>query len=1126
MFGATPWPPAPAPAPSPPPAAKAKAKAKAKVKAKAKANPAISAELLRARVDTCQWCGQKRHGWCDNSLLFYCETCWGSYDALEVDGEEYAGKEWHDAILEADNIAAGNDDVDSGEMMEAMKHCLKEIDATRYNPEEDAADESDEDEDDKVADLGQAFRKEAKVEPPELQQAHVIVIVDTSGSMRTVDVKPDRGSEWVSRMTAVRVTLAAFFEKQVQAASPHRFSLISFSETSHMHFCGKTADRAMMNVNSALSFAASHGTHFVVALESARTALSKATGTPHLLLFSDGRPADGAKTLALVQDLLKEHTSLRIHAIGFGDGLEFEMLQQLTSIGRGTFAPSGRSIAALHGAFASVTSTITLQQTVTSRTSKSSTFSFQGGHAQGQASRDDAQHKTKEKSLNQRQVTFEYSHQFVWDDRSINFPSSRRGLNFNGKGFHEYLHRPASLFAPVYIRLQPFTEGGMRHVYCFSDSSVKLWAEQGGNERAMRAAGTDARMVAKLSRYADEWHNSFDVVSAYAKSSAIAKWYSRIFTLAAADRLGLKGRSMARIIFVECYIYEARDGYDAPTKFFVGERYLPGSFLKYNSNHGYVNPEAPDTEIAQAFSHFTFEASGGNHMVLDLQGVYVDKEHRRRPHIIMTDPQVVSLEKSFGPGDLGVEGMRAFFNSHKCGATCRQMRLDPYTLKRLRRIIRRRKVGCTGPEHDSDVSSAPAPVGEVAPPALMPPTPGESGSIMSLRAPQAVAPLPSEATPGIEALPSSALTASVPSEPKADIASEGQLISLLRQCGRSKVPSQPKAEMASEEPLLSRDSAGSKVPSQPKADMASEGQVLSRHSAAVGSKAAGPLSAVMARSPAVTERPSFESWLQSQGTQQDSLRASAPPFRPASAPEPLASQSMATPPATTIVAAQPSTPPGEVGPSLADSGASRASTSSLRSEEGGSSDSTADRPPSPQQEARKTVIYGPGGQKLSAACASRKDVVKAIVAQWSIPEEEQLLFQESSSQTGTDFFRVERKMDPRKLRFTQASISPTFRDGRQIFQLMNDLNSQEVDPLRELEPLDVVWHNGYWRSLSNRRLWTLKHCTAAMTDQALFVRVRVRAPDAEFRTKLTSTNDGVSVLIMNRARSPSPTAAR
>ena len=84
----------------------------------------------------------------------------------------------------------------------------------------------------------------------------------------------------------------------------------------------------------------------------------------------------------------------------------------------------------------------------------------------------------------------------------------------------------------------------------------------------------------------------------------------------------------------------------------------------------------------------------------------------------------------------------------------------------------------------------------------------------------------------------------------------------------------------------------------------------------------------------------------------------------------------------------------------------------------------------------------------------------------------------------------------------------------------------KVDPLRELEPLDVVWHEGYWRSLSNRRLWTLKHCTAAMTDQPLYVRVRVRQKDAEFRAKWNSTNDGVSVLVVNRTRSPSPARVR
>ena len=182
----------------------------------------------------------------------------------------------------------------------------------------------------------------------------------------------------------------------------------------------------------------------------------------------------------------------------------------------------------------------------------------------------------------------------------------------------------------------------------------------------------------------------------------------------------------------------------------------------------------------------------------------------------------------------------------------------------------------------------------------------------------------------------------------------------------------------------------------------------------------------------------------------------------------------------------------------------------------------ADMPACP----KKTVVYGPGGRKITLQASCRSQVAAAISSQLLIPEEEQHLLQESSSQPNVDFFRVEHKMDPRKVRYTQETISPNFRDGRPIYDLLNDLNMEEIDPLRELESLDVVWHNGFWRSLSNRRLWALKHCKTAFTGEPLFVRVRIRQPDAEFRSKCNSTNDGVEVLIKQRARSPSPSAAK
>lgn len=108
---------------------------------------------------------------------------------------------------------------------------------------------------------------------------------------------------------------------------------------------------------------------------------------------------------------------------------------------------------------------------------------------------------------------------------------------------------------------------------------------------------------------------------------------------------------------------------------------------------------------------------------------------------------------------------------------------------------------------------------------------------------------------------------------------------------------------------------------------------------------------------------------------------------------------------------------------------------------------------------------------------------------------------------GTLFYWAERKMRPAQLLFTQDSIRPNFRDGRPIYQLLNDLSSGAVDPLRDLEPLDVVWSEGKWWCLCNRRLWALR-VHAAAADQEVWVRVRPRPADRGFREKSTTRNGG------------------
>ena len=55
-----------------------------------------------------------------------------------------------------------------------------------------------------------------------------------------------------------------------------------------------------------------------------------------------------------------------------------------------------------------------------------------------------------------------------------------------------------------------------------------------------------------------------------------------------------------------------------------------GDYVKYNSNSGYINDKTL-RRTPQAFSHFTFERSGHQLIVVDVQGV----------GDLYTDPQVV-----------------------------------------------------------------------------------------------------------------------------------------------------------------------------------------------------------------------------------------------------------------------------------------------------------------------------------------------------------------------------------------------------------------------------------------------------------------------------------------------------
>jgi len=96
------------------------------------------------------------------------------------------------------------------------------------------------------------------------------------------------------------------------------------------------------------------------------------------------------------------------------------------------------------------------------------------------------------------------------------------------------------------------------------------------------------------------------------------------------------------------------------------EPFLKGDYVKHNDNDG--NVETKD-ELPQAFSHFSWEASNGQLLIVDIQGVAN----------FYTDPQIHSQDgQSFGQGNLGMKGIESFLSTHTCNSICRSLRLPQY----------------------------------------------------------------------------------------------------------------------------------------------------------------------------------------------------------------------------------------------------------------------------------------------------------------------------------------------------------------------------------------------------------------------------------------------------------------
>ncbi|KAJ8249373.1 hypothetical protein GJAV_G00234070 [Gymnothorax javanicus] len=120
--------------------------------------------------------------------------------------------------------------------------------------------------------------------------------------------------------------------------------------------------------------------------------------------------------------------------------------------------------------------------------------------------------------------------------------------------------------------------------------------------------------------------------------------------------------------FLEVYLLYCHSA----SQWFAIEECISGDFRKFNNNNGdEIVPSSLLEETMLAFSHWTYEYTRGELLVLDLQGVGE----------ILTDPSVItrgeneSYEMIFGPANLGDDAIRNFREKHHCNTCCRKLQL-------------------------------------------------------------------------------------------------------------------------------------------------------------------------------------------------------------------------------------------------------------------------------------------------------------------------------------------------------------------------------------------------------------------------------------------------------------------
>jgi len=559
--------------------------------------------------------------------------------------------------------------------------------------------------------------------------SNTVLVVDRSGSMRCGDVWGTR-----SRLDAVWVAVALDFLahrlETGELCSQDVISVVSFSDHVEVLIHEQPASWILYNrilhIYKEKSFPARGHGPYIPSLLVAEDLLTRNSNTKCALaicFLSDGRPSDlmgtkafsreemNARITEVVGDLAKKFgRRLTFATIGIGNSHDFDTLRAMVDIASdfgavGIFRLPSLTCSSIGDAFSSVATSVT---TTKSEMTDVATL-------QQQCVRNVLRESRKKAS---EEISFVCSDQF-WIYKLDNV---RRFVY--EESFHDGRRNKALVAASlqhcgakfVAMHKEAFGEGAERFAYRFFEL-----ARDGRTIVGAPLVAKESRLILEEGMGENsrkKFAMQFCEAQQIARSLA-AKFNKKMSTRRRIDR------ATPQVTFLDCSVYQLNDNNLGILSVLVEERLDYHKWHKWNMNNGYVegmkasptfsneamrdamanlnssdlndieegsededeedderNVEHPivftPSEVAQAFSHFTYFVTGRKRLVCDLQGIFDEKENILKfsdPVIHYYNHRREDRRFVHGRTDRGRKGCAMFFATHHdhCGHLCRLM---------------------------------------------------------------------------------------------------------------------------------------------------------------------------------------------------------------------------------------------------------------------------------------------------------------------------------------------------------------------------------------------------------------------------------------------------------------------